>query len=227
MGTPALHKALSNLSNMNQIIDAHSSGVSQKARLKQILQENQIIAVVGLSPRPSRPSHRIATYLMDQGYQVIPVNPGHTEILGHTAYADLTQVPNNIDLVNVFRRTVFVPQIVQQAIDRKIRVLWLQDGIIHTEAALEAASAGIQVVMDRCIYRDHQQLVRAIPLGRILSNFRIQQDLSLSEVAKRLGMSLGELKALENSDDNEISPNMVRHIASAIEGDQKRGSKLE
>jgi predicted CoA-binding protein len=201
---------------MKPIINA-SSGVEQDAALKKILQENQVVAVVGLSPRQNRPSHRIATYLLEQGYQVIPVNPGHKVILNQTAYPDLRHIPCNVDLVDVFRQSVFVPEIVRHAIDQKVRVVWLQEGVIHPEAAAEAASAGIEVVMDRCIYRDHKRLIQGIPLGRILSDFRIQQGCSLNEVAECLGISSSELEELENSPDAEISPAMVKQISSAIE----------
>jgi predicted CoA-binding protein len=203
---------------MESIIDA-SSGTRQDDVLRQILQENQVVAVVGLSPRQNRPSHRIATYLLEQGYYVIPVNPGHADILNQTTFADLRHIPGNVDLVDVFRQSVYVPEIVQQAVDKNVRVVWLQEGIIHHQAASEAASAGIKVVMDRCIYRDHKRLIQGIPLGCILSDFRIQQGCSLDEVAQRLGISSGELEALENSPDEEISPDMVKRIASAIEGE--------
>ena len=203
---------------MKQIINAES-GVDQDDVLRKILQENQIVAVVGLSPRQSRPSHRIATYLLEQGYQVIPVNPGYTDILNQTAYPDLKQIPANVDLVDVFRQSVYVPEIVQQAIDKKVRVVWLQEGVIHQQAASAATSAGIMVVMDRCIYRDHKRLIQGIPLGRILSDFRSQQGRSVDEVAQHLGISSGELEALENSPDEEIRPDMVKRMASAIEGE--------
>jgi predicted CoA-binding protein len=203
---------------METIIDAES-GVSQNDVLRKILQENQVVAVVGLSPRQNRPSHRIASYLLEQGYQVIPVNPGHADILNQTAYPDLKQIPGNVDLVDVFRQSVYVPEIVQQAIDKKVRVVWLQEGVVHRQAASAATSVGIKVVMDRCIYRDHKRLIRGIPLGCILSDFRIQQGCSLDEVAQRLGISSGELEALENAPDEEISPDMVKRIASAIEGE--------
>ncbi len=203
---------------MKPILDA-DSGVDQDATLRQILQGNEVVAVVGLSPRQNRPSCRIASYLIEQGYRVVPVNPGYSGILNQTAYPDLTQIPFEIDLVNVFRRPEYVPELVQEAIDKKVKVLWLQEGIVHPEAALEAASAGILVVMDRCIYRDHKRLIQGIPLGRILSDFRIQQGRSLEEVAKHLGMSARELEVLENSPNQAISPDMVKRIASAIEGE--------
>ena len=200
---------------MQPIIDANSS-VDQDAALKQILQENQVVAVVGLSPKADRPSHRIAVYLLDQGYQVVPINPAHRTVLNQTAYPQLSDIPFTVDLVDVFRKPEYVPDIVQQAIDKKARVLWLQDGVIHHEAALAAASAGMQVVMDRCIFRDHSHFVRSTPLGRILSDFRIQQGRSLDEIAQKLGISPGELEELENSIDSKISPDMIKRLSSAI-----------
>ncbi len=202
---------------MRHIIDA-ISGTDHDPILKRLFLQTRVIAIMGLSPRTERPSHRIATYLLDQGYTIIPVNPNHTEILNRPAYPNLKEVPHQVDLVDVFRRPEYIPGIVRESIDKNVHALWLQDGVVHLEAAEEAAAAGIQVVMDRCIYRDHKRLIHGIPLGRILGEFRTQQGVSLETVARQIGVTVQELDALENNPESEICPDMVKHIASAIEG---------
>jgi uncharacterized protein len=186
--------------------------------LREILHSNHVIALVGLSPKEDRPSHRIAVYLLEQGYKVIPVNPMHTEILGQPSYPSLLEIPSEIDLVDVFRRSEFVPEIVKESIEKKASVLWLQDGVIHQEAAEKALSAGLQVVMDRCILRDHKRLIQGTPLGRILAEFRIQQGVALEDVAKRIDMTPEKLEILENDPDGGISTGLMKRIASVIEG---------
>jgi uncharacterized protein len=125
----------------------------------QLLEESHTIAVVGLSPKPERPSHRVASYLKDQGYKIIPVNPGHDQILGEKAYASLLDVPEPIDVVDVFRTPDAVPEIVDQAIRVKARALWLQEGIIHNDAAEKARQAGLVVVMNKCMLKEHEKLL--------------------------------------------------------------------
>lgn len=122
----------------------------------QILREAQTIAVVGLSPKPERPSHQVASYLLAAGYTVIPVNPGHDKILGLQVYPDLASIPGPVDIVDIFRNTKDVPPIVEAAIAIKAKVIWMQLGIAHEEAAAKARAEGIVVVMDRCIKIDHQ-----------------------------------------------------------------------
>jgi uncharacterized protein len=202
---------------MKKIINAEIR-LEHDSLLKQILLKNRVIALVGLSPKEDRPSHRIAVYLLEQGYEVIPVNPVHTEILGRPSYPSLLEIPHEIDLVDVFRRSEYVPEIVKASIKKKASVLWLQDGVIHQEAAESALSAGMQVVMDRCIFRDHKRLIHGVPLGRILADFRIQQGVSLEDVAKRIDMTPEKLEKLENDTDGNISTDLIKGIASAIEG---------
>jgi predicted CoA-binding protein len=202
---------------METIIDA-AIELKHDSLLKQILRNNRVIAVVGLSPKEDRPSHRIAVYLLEQGYEVISVNPMHTEILAQPSYPSLLEIPGEIDLVVVFRRSEFVPDIVKQSIEKKARVLWLQDGVIHQEAAERALSAGLQVVMDRCILRDHKRLIHGVSLGRILADFRIQQGLSLEDVAKSIDMTPEKLEIFENDPDGGISTDLIKRIASVIEG---------
>ena len=127
--------------------------------VKNILGSAHTIAVVGLSPKPERPSHRVAKYLIEAGYRIIPVNPGQDTILGQTCYPDLAAVPEKIDIVDVFRRSEDVPPIVEQAIAIGTRVVWLQQGIINEAAAELCNQAGITCIMDRCTKVEHARLL--------------------------------------------------------------------
>ncbi|MBC8317639.1 MAG: CoA-binding protein [Desulfobulbaceae bacterium] len=127
--------------------------------IKKILVDCQVIAVVGLSPKASRPSNQVATYLQEKGYTVIPVNPGQTEILGQTCYPDLLAIPAKVDLVNIFRKSEDVEPVVADAVKIQARAVWMQQGIVNQKAAEVAREAGIAVVMDRCIKVDHQNLI--------------------------------------------------------------------
>jgi uncharacterized protein len=127
--------------------------------IRDILTSARTIAVVGLSDQPDRPSHGVAAYLKAHGYRIIPVNPGVREVLGEKAYARLEDVPEKIDVVDVFRRPEHVPEIVDAAIAVGAKVVWLQDGIVHEAAAAKARAAGLRVVMDRCMLRDHSSLL--------------------------------------------------------------------
>ncbi|MGH7544599.1 MAG: CoA-binding protein [Gemmatimonadota bacterium] len=127
------------------------------------LREAKTIAVVGCSPRPNRDSHSVARYLQQHGYRVIPVNPGHPEILGVPAYADLESAKSaegEIDIVDLFRAPENVPAHVEEAIEIGARLIWMQLGVIHEEAAARARAAGIPVIMDRCIRVEHAALGR-------------------------------------------------------------------
>lgn len=124
----------------------------------QLLRQVHTIAVVGLSPNSARPSFRVAQALQGFGYKIIPVRPLVTEVLGEKAYADLESLPQIPDIVEVFRAAEHVPAIVDSCIQLGIKNLWLQDGVVHEAAALRAQQAGITVVMDRCMFRDHTQL---------------------------------------------------------------------
>jgi predicted CoA-binding protein len=114
------------------------------------------VAVVWLSDNPLRPSHGVAAYLRDQGYCVIPVNPQIESALGEKAYPSLLDVPERIDIVNIFRRPEFVEEVVDQAIQLKVPVIWMQEEVVHEKAAQKARHAGIFVVMDRCILVEHR-----------------------------------------------------------------------
>ena len=125
-----------------------------------VLQRARTIAVVGLSDNPLRPSHGVAAYLQSQGYRVIPVNPEIKSSLGEKAYPSLLDVPEKIDIVDIFRRPEFVEEVVNQAIRLKIPAVWMQEEIVHEKAAQKARAAGIFVVMDRCILLEHRARFR-------------------------------------------------------------------
>ena len=127
--------------------------------LKQILAQARTIASVGLSSNPSKESYGVAAYLQDQGYRVIPVNPGADQILGSKAFPDLTSISEPIDVVQLFRRSEEVLPFVQQAIQIGAKVVWMQVGISNPEAAALAESAGVRVVMDRCMREEHKRLI--------------------------------------------------------------------
>jgi predicted CoA-binding protein len=130
--------------------------IDPAAQIRGILERSKTIAVVGLSPDESRDSHQVAAYMQRHGYRVIPVNPNVTEVLGERAYASLREIPQPIDLIDVFRRPEFVPALVEEAIALQAPALWLQLGVVHEAAARRAQQAGIEVVMDRCLMVEHQ-----------------------------------------------------------------------
>ncbi|MDE3135446.1 MAG: CoA-binding protein [Acidobacteriota bacterium] len=129
----------------------------------EILKNGRTIAVVGLSSKPFRPSRGVAEYMQSVGYRIVPVNPMETEILGEKAYERLEDIPFPVDIVNVFRRSEFVPDIVKSAIAIGARAIWMQEGVLHAEAAEMARQAGLQVVMDSCIMKEH---VKRFRIGR-------------------------------------------------------------
>jgi len=133
------------------------SSQAQQDDALAILKDARTVAVVGLSPDPSRPSHVVASYLKRQGYRVIPVNPTVSEVLGERSYPDLRSVPEPVDVVDVFRRPEHVPAIVEEAIAIGAKAVWLQEGVVHEEAAQRARQAGLRVVMDRCMLKEHQR----------------------------------------------------------------------
>jgi predicted CoA-binding protein len=133
---------------------------SEAERITELLQEAKTIAVVGLTDSPIRPSYGVSGYMQSQGYRIIPVNPHITESLGEKAYATLLDVPDKIEIVNIFRRPDAVPDVVDQAIQVKPRAIWMQEGVVHEAAAQKARDAGIFVVMDRCILKEHRRYLR-------------------------------------------------------------------
>jgi predicted CoA-binding protein len=126
----------------------------------ELLARTKTIAVVGLSSDPTRPSYGVSHYMQRHGYRIIPVNPSEKEVLGVPAYRSLSDVTEKIDLVDVFRRPEFVPDIVDEAIRLNIPAIWLQEGVIHESAAQKARNAGMFVVMNRCILKDHHARMR-------------------------------------------------------------------
>ncbi len=133
--------------------------------ITELLRNARTIAVVGLSSKKSRPSHGVTDYMKHAGYRIIPVNPNETEVLGEKAYPDLDSVPEKIDIVNVFRRSEFVSDIVDAAIRIGARAVWMQEGVVDQQAAERARKAGLVVVMDRCILKEHRKRFRQPAAG--------------------------------------------------------------
>lgn len=131
------------------------------AERRALLKKAHTIAVLGLSPKPERPSHRVALQLQSFGYKIIPVRPGINTLLGERVYADIMDVAEPIDLVNVFRRSEYLPSIVAACLARGVPALWAQLGISHAQAAARAREGGMMVVMDRCIAVDYRELMAA------------------------------------------------------------------
>ena len=131
-------------------------------QITQILRDAKTIAVVGMANSPLRPSHGVSAYMQQQGYRIIPVNPTIADALGEQAYPSLSDVPKDIkiDIVNVFRRPDAVPEVVDEVLRLKLPMLWLQETVVHEEAAEKAREAGVLVVMDKCILKENRRLLR-------------------------------------------------------------------
>ncbi len=132
--------------------------IEDNTAVRDLLTSARTIAVVGLSPKEARPSHQVARYLIAAGYEVIPVNPGQSEILGRPCYPDLASVPVAVDIVDIFRRSEDVGPIVEAAVAIGARAVWMQLGVVNEEAAHRARAAGLTVVMDRCLKVEHRNL---------------------------------------------------------------------
>jgi uncharacterized protein len=139
---------------------AESSGRPSDSSIAELLRSAHTIAVVGLSPKPYRASYGVSEFLQSSGYRVIPVNPGIGEVLGEKAYARLEDIPEKVDIVDVFRRSEAVPEIVDAAIRIGARAVWMQEGVADEESAARARAAGLLVVMDTCILKEHHRLLR-------------------------------------------------------------------
>ncbi|MGH9775066.1 MAG: CoA-binding protein [Candidatus Acidiferrales bacterium] len=135
--------------------EAHPAHSASSDPVTEILKTSHNIAVVGLSSRHYRPSYGVAEYLQRAGYRIFPVNPNETEVLGEKSVARLEDIPEPIDIVDIFRRSEEVPPVVQSAIRIGARAVWMQEGVIHAEAAEQARRAGLIVVMDACILKEH------------------------------------------------------------------------
>jgi len=132
---------------------------SDERLVESILTRYGIVAVVGISPDPRRPSHRVAAYLVEHGYGVIPVNPNVGEVLGRVCYPDLSLIPGQVEMVDIFRRSEDVLPVVEEAIRVGARAVWMQEGVVNEEAADRAREAGLVVVMDRCMATEHSRML--------------------------------------------------------------------
>jgi predicted CoA-binding protein len=139
----------------NVSVDTMKTAVADE--IGEVLKRTKTIAVVGLSDSPLRPSYGVSAYMQSQGYKIIPVNPSIKGSLGEKAVASLADVEEKIDMVDVFRRSEYVPELVDEAIRLKVPAIWLQEDVIHEEAAEKARKAGICVVMDKCILKEHRR----------------------------------------------------------------------
>jgi predicted CoA-binding protein len=128
--------------------------------IPDLLRKSRVIAVVGLSSKKFRPSYGVAEYMQREGYRIIPVNPNETEVLGEKAYARLEDIPEHVDIVDIFRRSEFVAPLVEEAIRRGASAVWMQEGVVDEEAGKKARAAGLAVVMDRCILKEHSRYLR-------------------------------------------------------------------
>ncbi len=126
--------------------------------IKGILERSKKIAIVGLSPKEERDSNKVAKYLMENGYEIVPVNPGQKEILGLKCYKTLEEIPYAVDVADLFLNPTRVPPVVDQAIKKRTGIIWMQLGVIHNEAAQKAREAGITVVMDKCMKQEHEKM---------------------------------------------------------------------
>ncbi|HDG97295.1 MAG TPA: CoA-binding protein [Desulfobacterales bacterium] len=134
--------------------------------IQEILREVKRIAVAGLSPKEERDSNKVARYLMAQGYEIVPVNPGQRKILGKTCYKSIKDIPFRIDMADLFLNPKRVPPVVDEAIEKGIPVIWMQLGVVHNEAAKKAREAGIKVIMNKCVKIEHQAMVSPSPIAQ-------------------------------------------------------------
>jgi predicted CoA-binding protein len=138
-------------------IAAHNPPLEE---IDAVLEKYEVVAVVGLSPKPERDSHKVAKYMKEHNYTIVPVNPGQKNILGEKCYPNLKAIPFPVDIVDVFRRPDAVPPIVDDAVEIGAKVIWMQLGIVHNEAAEKAREAGLEVVMDRCMKVEHMRMAK-------------------------------------------------------------------
>jgi len=147
---------------MKEIISELPDHIGPSEEIEAILRKCRKIAVVGLSPKEYRDSNRVARYLMEQGYEIVPINPGQREILGKTCYRSLKDIPFQVDMADLFLNPTRVPLAVDQAIKIGVNAVWMQLGVVHNEAAEKVRQVGIRVVMDRCIMVEHQRMTKRI-----------------------------------------------------------------
>jgi uncharacterized protein len=130
------------------------------AAINELLQKSRVIAVVGLSNKRARPSYSVSEYMQKQGYRIIPVNPNESEVLGEKSYARLEDIPEHVDIVDIFRRSEMVAPVVESAIRIGASAVWMQEGVIDQSAGRKAKAAGLDVVIDRCILKEHRRYFR-------------------------------------------------------------------
>lgn len=135
-------------------------GLPSDSEIIDLFKTIHSIAVIGLSPKPNRPSHRVAKKMQEFGFDIIPVRPAVTEILGEKAYSSLQEIPFLVDLVNIFRAPKYVADITDQCIDKKIKAMWLQEGVVDVGSASKAYNANVFTVMDKCIYKEYMRLMK-------------------------------------------------------------------
>lgn len=148
------------MTGANETRRSDTTTVATSDPIRELLETSRTIAVVGLSSSAMRPSHGVAEYLQHAGYKIIPVNPNEVEVLGERAVARLEDIRGKVDIVDIFRRSEFVPQIVESAIAIGAKAVWMQEGVIHEAAAERARAAGLIVVMDRCMLKEHARRFR-------------------------------------------------------------------
>ncbi len=148
------------MTGANETRRSDTTTVATSDPIRELLETSRTIAVVGLSSSVMRPSHGVAEYLQHAGYKIIPVNPNEVEVLGERAVARLEDIRGKADIVDIFRRSEFVPQIVESAIAIGAKAVWMQEGVIHEAAAERARAAGLIVVMDRCMLKEHARRFR-------------------------------------------------------------------
>ena len=147
---------------MNKTACEIPSSTTPSEKIDQLLRDCKRIAIVGISPKESRDSNRVGRYLLEHGYDVIPVNPGQKTILGRPCYKDLLHIPFSVDMADLFLNPIRIPPFVDQAIEVGVRAVWMQIGVVHNEAAQKASENGIDVIMDRCIMKEHQRAAQAL-----------------------------------------------------------------
>jgi predicted CoA-binding protein len=144
--------------------------------IKDILTSVKTIAIVGLSPKKERESNKVASYLQNEGYRIIPVNPKHNEILGLKSYASLHDITEEIDVVDIFRRPSAVTDIVDSAIQKNVKVIWMQEGIINNEAAKKGKNAGLKVVMNKCMMKEHIKMTRQMATSALKKDALVNSE---------------------------------------------------
>ena len=135
----------------------NSEFVPPPEEIKEILKNSKVVAIVGISDNRERFSNKVGKYLKNKGYNVIPVNPKYDTVLGSKSYSSVLEIPDEVDIVDIFRKPEAVGEVVDEAIKKGVKVLWMQEGVINEDAARKAKDAGIKVVMDRCIYKEHKK----------------------------------------------------------------------